>query len=786
MKKHSGWLFDLYEHPTKGVVLWLAGEDGKPYSFHQEFETLFYARGPVEQLHDLGVFIRRKYSREIVSLKRATRDDLFDGPQVVMGIGVSAYAIYKKLIREVQENFPDLIYYDVDIPFTVRYAAAHNVFMMSRCEVMAEEDGRIVSIRALDTPYDLDPKLPNFRLLSLRPDTDPSFKNPKHLIVKFEKSYLRLPFDKPYELLSILNGIFSSYDPDVIHTHFGDSWLLPHLLELSRKTGIPFSPNRDSSMPVLRRKAVKFINYGRAHYRAPQTHLRGRWHIDVENCMSYNQYHLIGAIEQTRLSSLPLQEVARRSPGAAISAMQTLTALKTNILIPYQRQKAEIAKSFNEFYRAARGGLILQPPLGIYANIGVMDFSSKMASIMIKYNVSPETVVSIDDPREGLEIQELKIKILSRPGLIPQTLQPMRDKRLALKRLLKSLDKSDPQFHPTQRRYRLLARLSDFEAITDALKWLTVVCYGRLRFANSIFGRINSHEVVSYLSRKAILQAKRIAEARGGRALHLYVDSLFVSLPNASKEDFQALANEIAEQTSLPMELENVYSWFAFLKSRQNPNISVANKFFGIAENGDHKIRGIAVRRGNTCAFVANLQRQIIEVLAKEKDPTKLGSLLPEILELTYEKFSALKNRTIELDELIVSQTLSRELNGYSVLSHTAIAARQLQTQQGITVHRGQCVRFIYMAQSPGVHAWELSARLDPRGIDVRQYRELAFRAIYEVLEPIGLNEQVLKDWIFNGIGYIMPTDLINPAQQRVKQELPLLADLRYLRVYKF
>src|SRR5574338_525378 len=155
MKRHNGWLFDLYEHPTRGVVLWLAGEDGKPYSFHQEFETLFYARGPVEQLHDLGIFIRSRYSKEIVSLKRATKDDLFDGPQIVMGIGVSTSSIYKKLIREVQENFPDLIYYDVDVPFTVRYAAAHNVFMMSRCEVLSEEDSKIISIKALDTPYDL-------------------------------------------------------------------------------------------------------------------------------------------------------------------------------------------------------------------------------------------------------------------------------------------------------------------------------------------------------------------------------------------------------------------------------------------------------------------------------------------------------------------------------------------------------------------------------------------------------------------------------------------------------
>ncbi len=45
MKKLTGWLFDLYAHPMKGVVLWLVGEDGKPYSFHQDFEAVFYARG---------------------------------------------------------------------------------------------------------------------------------------------------------------------------------------------------------------------------------------------------------------------------------------------------------------------------------------------------------------------------------------------------------------------------------------------------------------------------------------------------------------------------------------------------------------------------------------------------------------------------------------------------------------------------------------------------------------------------------------------------------------------
>jgi len=782
MKKYSGWLFDLYEHPTKGVVLWLVGDDGKSYSFHQDFETVFYARGPFERLHDLGKFIRTKHSKESVRLERVTtKEDLFDDPQEVMGIGVSKTTIYKKLFQEIQDDFSDLIYYDVDVPFTVRYAAAHDVFMMARCEVTAEQDGRLISIKALDTPYDLDPKLPSLRLLSLRPDTDPSHKPPKYLIARFGKSYLRLSFDKPHELLSILNGILSSYDPDVVHTHFGDGWLLPYLLETSKKTGIPFHLNRDPSVPVLRRKAVKFVNYGRPHYRAPQVHLRGRWHIDVENCMTYNQYHLIGALEQTRLSSLPLQEVARRSPGAAISAMQTLTAIKRGTLIPYQRQKAEIAKTFNEYFRAARGGLILQPPIGIFQNVAVMDFSSKMASIMIKYNVSPETVVSIKDEGEGFEIPELGVKILSRPGLIPQTLQPMRDKRLALKRLLKSISKDDPRHRATRRRYKVVAEFLNYEAVSDALKWLTVVCYGRLRFANSIFGRINSHEVVSYLSRKAIIKAKLIAEERGGVALHLYVDSLFVFLPNASKEDFQALVDEIARKTGLPMELENIYAWFAFLASRQNPNISVSNKFYGIAENGEHKIRGIALRRGDTCAFVADLQRQVIQILAKEKDSTKLGSLLPEILEMTQERLSALKNRQIPLEELIVKQTLSRELNQYSFLSPPAVAARQLQIQ-GNTVERGQRIRFIYISRGPGVHAWDLPKLPDIKEVDRVRYRELVMRAVQEVLQPIGVTDSILKNWLIGRAGYLEPPGLLATTDP-TRLALPLFANVEHLRL---
>jgi len=594
------------------------------------------------------------------------------------------------------------------------------------------------------------------------------------LIAKFGKSYLRLSFARPRELLSILNSILSSFDPDVIQTHFGDAWLLPKLFELSKVTGIPFNPNRDTSLPVSRRKEISFFNYGHAHYRAPQVHLRGRWHVDVENCMTYNQYQLLGAIEQARLSSLPLQEVARRSPGAAMASMQNITAMKRGILVPYEYQKGELPKTFSEFVRADRGGLVFQPTPGIFKNVAILDFSSMMASIMIKWNVSPETVVPIATPEEGFEIPELGVKILSRPGLIPETLKSMRDKRLALKRRLRSLDKNDPHYRT------LRARL---KAVPDSLKWLIVVCYGRLGFANATFGRVNAHEVVSYLARNSVIEARSIAESLGIDVLHLYVDSLFVSKDGATVKDYQSLADEIARQTGLPMDFDDIiFPWFAFLATRENPNISVANRFYGLSPDGEHKIRGIALRRSDTPRFVVNIQSNVLEILAKESDSAKLPNLLPEILKLVHNQLSLLKKREVPLEELVITQTLSRELDEYSVLSSLACAARQLQTQ-GKTVQRGQRIRFLLIGPGPGVHAWDLPNLPDLHIIDVHRYKELAFRAVFEVLQPLGITESVLKGWIFNKSGYIMPASLIDPSRQLVHQELPIFAGLPHLRV---
>ena len=758
MKEYTGWLFDLYANKD-GIVLWLVGDDQKPHYFTQPFPITFYVGGPFHRLRQLWKFLQAKPVR----LFRTRRKDLHEGMKDVLEVNVLHPMQFDELFQEVYRLFPDLLYYDTDIPIVLRYAADYGVYPLGRCKVQVEQGSSISRITPLDTPWELDAKLPDLRVLEIRPDTDPSHEHPHYLHIQFDHFDYKIPLDDPRRLLFSLNGILKRFDPDVILTSYGDTWLFNYLEKISKETCIPFNPNRDMSKAVHRKKEISFVNYGQAHYRGEQVHLFGRWHVDDQNCMTYADYGLTGAIEQARVTGLPVQEISRRSPGAGIAAMQTLTALRRNVLVPYQQQKGEIPKTHNQLVASDRGGLVFEPLLGVFPNVAIIDFMSMYPSIIVEYNISPETVGVEEE--DAFDIPEMGIKISSHEGLVSATLRPMVERRVKIKRLLKTMRKDDPKY-------------PFYKAIKNALKWLCVVAYGRLGFANSVFGRINSHEVVSFIGRKMLLKAKEIAEDFGFTVIHAYVDSLFINKPGVSKEeDLQLLLEEIEQETKLPIEIEEVYSWMAFISSRQNPRLSVANRFFGLQQDGEFKMRGIACRREDTPLFVAKTQLQILQVLAQERDPSKLNRLLPDVVRLLQDKVSALYQQTLPLEEFLITQRLSRDLAEYKVPSPVARAGIQLQSI-GKNIQMGQRIQFIYSKTEPRVHAWDLPEPFPTHHIDISQYKELLLRAAHEILRPLGVREKLLTDWICSRSNYLVPPGMLIDGQ-----EVPLFAGLHQWRL---
>ncbi len=216
-------------------------------------------------------------------------------------------------------------------------------------------------------------------------------------------------------------------------------------------------------------------------------HLFGRCHIDQRNAMLWGDYGLEGTIESARVTCLPLQVAARVSPGTGISSMESLTALRTGVLVPWHKQQAEKPKTALDLIHADQGGMVYAPIAGLHANVGMVDFVSMYPSIMVHCNISPE----VPAPTE-LGVSDYP------PGLVPQTLGPLLKKRIALKQRALSLPLWDPR-----REYD--------KARSQAYKWLLVTCFGYLGYKNARFGRIESHEAVTTWGREALL------ERQGGR-----------------------------------------------------------------------------------------------------------------------------------------------------------------------------------------------------------------------------------------------------------------------------
>ena len=514
------------------------------------------------------------------------------------------------------------------------------------------------------------------------------------------------------------------HDPDLILTSWGDTWLLPRILRMAKEARMEIRLNRDPDQLIKHREARTYHAYGQVIHRGQQIHLAGRWHIDINNAVMYHDYSLEGIWDLARLTALPVQTVARVSPGTGISSMQIVNALRNGILIPWHKQQAEDRKSILDLIRSDLGGLVFQPIIGMHRDVAEIDFVSMYPSIMANFNISPETVrPGRLDPETGLPMTTGEL------GLIPRTLEPLIQKRIAIKQELLGMSKWD-------NRYKL------YKARSAAHKWLLVTCFGYLGYKNARFGKIEAHEAVTAYGREALLRAKEAAEDMGFTVLHMYVDGLWVHKEGLNKSsDFDSLVNEIHERTRLPLALDGIYRWICFLPSRQNKKVPVANRYFGIFQSGEIKCRGIELRRHDTPPFLAELQQEALNILAQYREDEHLPEYLNRIQVLAARCLDDLRHGRIPPEKLVIRHTLSRALSEYKVPSPAAIAARQLE-QAGKFLRPGQIVRFIYTLGEPGVRAWDLVGVFNPKTVNIPIYKTLLNRMMQTTMKLFGGQEE--------------------------------------------
>lgn len=730
----SGWLLDLYEDQQSGIIIWFIKENSQRIRLRQKFAIRFYAEGSKKEIENLSVFLQS----QPLSIKtvRTERKDLYRQKMIpVLEIELQPNRI-QALVQQISKKFPTIDLYDADIPLTIRHASKYDTFPLAYCHVVCTGEN-IQDISVLDSPWDIDPISVPLRVMHIDVDCNPKYETPKTLLIHFDNERHCIPVRHTSSIIR-LNSLLMRYDPDLVVTNSGDTWLLPYLFKIANDTNIAFKINRDQNRNALIKKEGSYFSYGKIVYRGQQVLLYGRCHIDNHNAMLWQNYELTSVLEMARVTRLPLQVAARCSPGTGINMMEVLTALRHDVLVPWRKTQGEKMKTAYDLLHSDQGGLAYQPIEGVHENVGFIDYISLYPSLMVHCNISPE-----------LPAPKYLGKSPYPPGLIPLTLKPLLEKRILLKQRFLSLPLDDPA-RPI------------YEDRAASLKMLLVCCFGYLGYKNAKFGRIESHETISLLGREALLIAKEVAEDMGYTVLHLYIDGIWVKKNGCDQpSDFSSLLNSIVDKTSLPISLDCIYRWIVFVPSKQNSNMTVPNRYFGLKQDGDITIRGIGIRRHDTAPYILKIQEDILQILQKAFTSQEIQQRLPEILNLIRERYKTLIQEKVDLEDLVIHKRMGKELEGYRVLSPVVIAVRQFQ-KIGQPIRLGQSIPFIFTQGKPGVCAWHELIPIDNRTVNYCYYGELLIRATLEILQPFGICEKELKEHVINNGDRQIPFDFRN------------------------
>jgi len=714
-----GWLFDIYSLDNK-IILWIKNK--KIHRLEKRWTpSLYVASDTRYHLDRLGK------NSEIISLikksiwvnKIEKISDLEESKILKFTVKNSSDILKLGKIIDAFDKFGIYRLYNVDIPPAQTFMYEHDLFPLGKYKI---HDTWVSQSDILDTDY----TLPVFTKINLKVNAKTTQKISKFTdkIKSIHINDIILESDSERQIILDCVQMIKDIDPDFIMTEKGDSWDFPYLAFRAAKNRISeqLVLGREEKCPLMMPKSdgTSYFSYGQIHFKPTPTQLLGRIHIDQSNSFMWeNEQSLHAIFEIARTCRLPIQSAARASIGKCMSSVQFYTATKRNLLIPWKPVVSEIFKTRMDLLVGDRGGLILEPRIGAYENVGEIDFASLFGNIMLQKNISAETIKCKCCPDSTNIVPDLDYHICKNQGIIPQSLRVLLEKRKRYTTLIETAKNKDLFLIYVQRK--------------AALKWILVTSFGYLGFNNAKFGRIDAHMAVCAFARQLLLHAIKIAEENGFKILHGIVDSLWLYKKNSTISDYEKIRNTIAKKTGFDLSLD-VYNWIVFLPSKNNSSLPVANRYFGANKNGKLKLRGIEIRRRDTPKFFKQCQIDILNLFAKCNSVSEIKESIFEAKSIQNQYEKRLFRHELSVEDLAFTNKVTRGTGQHKNHTVQADVVNQLKWE-GRNIEPGQKIHYVISDYSR-----KISNRVAPvefaKKYDAKKYSELLDECCKSILEP--------------------------------------------------
>ncbi len=319
-----------------------------------------------------------------------------------------------------------------------------------------------------------------------------------------------------------------------------------------------------------------------------------------------------------------------------------------------------------------------------------------------------------------------------REGLIPVYLEPLLERKRYYKR-----KKKEP------------GPLQEVYAARDCiLKWMLVTSFGYMGFSNARYGRIECHEAINAFARELLVQSMAIAEDHGYEVVHGIVDSLWLR-PLSGCDPVEKVVDHITTVTGLPLDLEGTYKWIVFLPCKTT-KVGALNRYYGLFEDGEMKLRGIELRRHDTPPFVEKTQTAMLEVFRQAKDADEFVALIPRGLRVLQNAADDLHSGRVPLEDLVITKIVTKPLEEYVVLNYTVAALRQMG-DRGFKTEPGEYIRYVITDRNTRDYRRKVkfAAFLEEGDkVDKWEYLRLLCRSGETLLASFGYTEEALLEGV--------------------------------------
>ena len=595
-------------------------------------------------------------------------------------------------------------------------------------------------------------RLLSFSILAFSPTGSPSpSRDPVRLVAWKTKENkadtIRSEKNSDDELIEGFSKIQQESDPDVVFSFGGNTFDWPYLIKRANKTKAKLSVGRDDGparqslyghFSLTGRANVDLLDFSQDLYDVKiktvenvarylgveastpaidETEYYDRWtHQDrsglveqmkaqATSIFNVGEDALDYALQLSNLSALPPDQVLAAAVGFRVDNYMMLEAHKLGELIP-GREELNIIPY--------KGAIVLEPSVGLHDNVAVLDFSAMYPSLIVKYNISPDTLVN--QGSDGVfEVPEVGHHFRKNPpGFYKIVLSQLIASRQAAKREAAKRPRGTPE-------HKIL------KAREKATKVITNATYGYAGWAGSRWYSREVAESAAALGRDTINRSIDIAKNLGLKVLYGDTDSLFVEYEEKLVNQF---IKEIDKNLGLEINLGQLYKRILFTEAKK--------KYAGLLDDGELDVVGMEAIRGDWSNLARNVQNEVLKLVLQDGNPARARSYVTSLIK-------DLESAKVPKSSLVIWKTLTKRPDEYEVNAPHVEVARKM-AKEGWPVTVGDKVGFI-ITKKPG----KLYQKAEPHfkvSLDQVDYEYYVHNQIIpaatRVLEVFGIAEKDL------------------------------------------